>query len=81
MSDWGSDTVVPAYAALGTPKAFGECLIRYLTKDLAPHRIQTNTVAVGPLDTEVIHSVLDNAEERLASAAEARIIQRQFVVR
>lgn len=71
MSSRGSDAVVPAYAALGTSKAFGECLIRYLAKELAPHGIRANTVAAGPLDTEAIHSVLDNAEERLAAAAEA----------
>ncbi|MWG33443.1 SDR family oxidoreductase [Halomarina oriensis] len=71
MSSRGSDTVVPAYAALGTSKAFGECLIRYLAKELAPHGIRANTVAAGPLDTEAIHSVLDNADERLAAAAEA----------
>ncbi|MFD1514193.1 SDR family oxidoreductase [Halomarina rubra] len=71
MSSRGSDTVVPAYAALGTSKAFGECLIRYLAKELAPHGIRANTVAAGPLDTEAIHSVLDDAEERLAAAAEA----------
>jgi NAD(P)-dependent dehydrogenase (short-subunit alcohol dehydrogenase family) len=71
MSSRGSDTVVPAYAALGASKAFGECLIRYLAKELAPHGIRANTVAAGPLDTEAIHSVLDNADERLAAAAEA----------
>lgn len=71
MSSRGSETVVPGYAALGTSKAFGECLIRYLAKELAPHGIRANTVAAGPLDTEAIHSVLDNADERLAAAAEA----------
>ena len=71
MSSRGSDTVVPGYAALGTSKAFGECLIRYLAKALAPHGIRANTVAAGPLDTEAIHTVLDNPEERLAEAVEA----------
>ena len=71
MSSRGSDTVVPGYAALGASKAFGECLIRYLAKELAPHGIRANTVAAGPLDTEAIHSVLDDPEERLAAAAEA----------
>lgn len=71
LSSRGSDTVVPGYAAIGTPKALGESLIRYLGKELAPEGIRANTVAAGPLDTEAIHQVLDNAEERLEAAAEA----------
>jgi enoyl-[acyl-carrier protein] reductase III len=71
LSSRGSNAVVPAYAALGTSKAFGECLIRYLAKEFAPHGIRANTIAAGPLNTEAIHSVLDNPEERLEAAAEA----------
>lgn len=71
MSSRGSDTVVPNYAALGASKAFGESLIRYLATELAPHGIRANTVAAGPLDTDAIHTVLDNPEERLAAAADA----------
>jgi len=71
MSSRGSDTVVPKYAALGASKAFGESLIRYLATELAPHGIRANTVAAGPLDTDAIHTVLDNPEERLSAAADA----------
>lgn len=71
LSSRGSDQVVPNYAALGASKALGESLIRYLAKELAPHGIRANTVAAGPLDTAAIRSVLDDADERLAAAAEA----------
>jgi NAD(P)-dependent dehydrogenase (short-subunit alcohol dehydrogenase family) len=71
MSSRGSDTVVPGYSAIGTAKAFGESMIRYLGKELASKGIRANTVAAGPLDTEAIHSVLDNAEDRLDAAADA----------
>lgn len=71
LSSRGSDTVVPGYAAIGAPKALGESLIRYLGKELAPRGIRANTVAAGPLDTEAIHQVLDDAEARLEAAAEA----------
>lgn len=71
LSSRGSDTVVPGYAAIGTAKAFGESLVRYLAKELAPKGIRANTVAAGPLDTEAIHEVLDDPEERLAAAAQA----------
>jgi enoyl-[acyl-carrier-protein] reductase (NADH) len=46
-------------------------MIRYMAKELAPMGIRANTVAAGPLDTDAIHSVLDNPEERLEAAAEA----------
>lgn len=71
LSSRGSDTVVPNYAALGTSKALGESLIRYLAKELAPLGIRANTVSAGPLDTEAIRTVIPNAEERLAAAAAA----------
>jgi NAD(P)-dependent dehydrogenase (short-subunit alcohol dehydrogenase family) len=71
LSSRGSDTVVPGYAAIGTAKAMGESMIRYMAKELAPMGIRANTVATGPLDTDAIHSVLDNPEERLEAAAEA----------
>lgn len=71
ISSRGSDTVVPGYAAIGTAKALGESLIRYMAKELAPKGIRANTVAAGPLDTEAIHTVLDNPDKRLEAAAEA----------
>lgn len=71
LSSRGSDTVVPGYAAIGTAKALGESLIRYMAKELAPMGARANTVAAGPLDTDAIHAVLDNPEKRLEAAAEA----------
>lgn len=71
LSSRGSNSVVPNYAALGTSKALGESLIRYLAKELAPRGIRANTVSAGPLDTDAIRAVLPDAEERLAAAAAA----------
>jgi len=71
LSSRGSDTVVPGYAAIGTAKALAESMIRYMAKELAPMGIRANTVAAGPLETDAIHSVLDDAEARLEAAAEA----------
>jgi len=67
----GSTAVVPGYAALGAAKAFGEMLIRYLAKELAPRGVRANTVSAGPLDTEALRAVIPNADERLQAAADA----------
>ncbi|MDN5938111.1 MAG: SDR family oxidoreductase [Salinisphaera sp.] len=71
LSSRGSNAVVSNYAALGTSKAFGESLIRYLAKELAPRGIRANTVSAGPLDTDAIRAVIPDAEARLAAAAAA----------
>jgi enoyl-[acyl-carrier protein] reductase III len=71
LSSRGSSVVVPNYSALGTSKALGEALVRYLAKELAPRGIRVNTVSAGPLDTSAIRAVIPNAEERLAAAAAA----------
>ena len=71
LSSRGSTAVVPGYAALGAAKAFGEMLIRYLAKELAPRGVRANTVSAGPLDTEALRAVIPNADERLQAAADA----------
>jgi len=71
LSSRGSNVVVPNYSALGTSKALGEALVRYLGKELAPRGIRVNTVSAGPLDTAAIRAVIPDAEERLAAAAAA----------
>lgn len=71
LSSRGSNVVVPNYSAIGTSKALGEALVRYLGKELAPRGIRVNTVSAGPLDTTAIRAVIPNADERLAAAAAA----------
>lgn len=71
LSSRGSNVVVPNYSALGTSKALGEALVRYLGKELASRGIRVNTVSAGPLDTTAIRAVIPNADERLAAAAAA----------
>lgn len=71
LSSRGSNVVISNYAAVGTSKAFGEALVRYLAKDLAPRGVRVNTVSAGPLDTAAIRTVLPDAEARLAAAAAA----------
>lgn len=69
LSSKGSDYAIPNYAALGTPKALTESIIRYMAAELAPKGIRVNTVAAGPLDTDAFRSVFGNADRILESAA------------
>ena len=71
LSSRGSTAVVPGYAALGSAKALGEMLIRYLAKELAPRGVRANTVSAGPLDTEALRAVIPDADARLKAAADA----------
>lgn len=71
ISSRGATHAIPKYAALGTPKALMEAIIKYMVLELAPKGIRANIVAAGPLDTEAFRSVFSNADERLATAAKS----------
>ncbi|WP_077212283.1 SDR family oxidoreductase [Bacillus dakarensis] len=71
LSSKGADYAIPKYAALGTPKALTESIIRYMAAELAPKGIRANTVAAGPLDTDALRTVFGNADKLLESAAKA----------
>lgn len=72
VSSRGARNVIPAYGALGTAKALGEHVVRYLAKELAPRGIRVLTVAPGSVDTAAYRAMFPGSwEERLAAAAES----------
>ena len=70
----GSDRVIPTYAAIGTAKACGEALVRYLAVELATRGIRVNAISPGPfasaaaaasgLDVDALMAAADAATPR-----------------
>ncbi|HEX9749923.1 MAG TPA: SDR family oxidoreductase [candidate division Zixibacteria bacterium] len=56
LSSLGSIRYIPGYAAIGISKAAIETLTRYLAYELAPRRINVNTVSGGFIDTDALKS-------------------------
>lgn len=54
LSSLGSVRHIPGYAAIGASKAAIETLTRYLAYELAPKRINVNTVSGGFIDTDAL---------------------------
>ncbi|HEX8752251.1 MAG TPA: SDR family oxidoreductase [Solirubrobacterales bacterium] len=72
LSSRGARFVIPNYGSLGTAKALGEHVVRYLAREVAPRGIRVLTVAPGAVDTAAFRAMFpDTWEERLAAAAEA----------
>lgn len=72
LSSRGARFVIPEYGALGTAKALGEHVVRYLAKELAPRGIRVITVAPGAVDTAALRAMFpDTYAERLAASAAA----------
>jgi enoyl-[acyl-carrier protein] reductase III len=72
VSSRGARFVIPNYGALGTAKALGEHVVRYLAREAAPRGVRVLTVAPGAVDTAAFRSMFPETwEERLAAAAEA----------
>ncbi len=72
LSSRGGRFVIPEYGALGTAKALGEHVARYLAKELAPRGITVTTIAPGAVDTAALRAMFpDTYEERLAASAAA----------
>lgn len=54
ISSFGSDRVVPYYASVGATKAAIESLTRYFATELAPLRINANTISAGAVVTKAL---------------------------
>jgi NAD(P)-dependent dehydrogenase (short-subunit alcohol dehydrogenase family) len=73
LSSAGAEKVIPGYGAIGTSKALGEALVRYLAVELAPRDIRVNTLCAGAMDTEAIRSLYpDGAAARMLEGAGRR---------
>ena len=75
LSSRGARRVIPNYGSLGTAKALGEHVVRYLAREVAPRGIRVLTVAPGSVDTAAYRAMFpDSWEERLAASARTRAI-------
>jgi len=67
ISSLGSVRALPNYAAVGASKAALESLVRHLSVELAPQKINVNTLSAGVVDTEALKH-FPNREEMLGNS-------------
>ncbi|MGE5408030.1 MAG: SDR family oxidoreductase [Syntrophothermus sp.] len=81
VSSRGARFVIPGYGSLGTAKALGEHVVRYLARECAPHGVRVMSVSPGAVDTAAFRAMFpDTWEERLAAAAAANPMGRGVTV-
>ena len=81
LTSRGARFVIPDYGSLGTAKALGEHVVRYLARECAPHGVRVMSVSPGAVDTAAFRAMFpDTYEERLAAAAAANPMGRGVIV-
>lgn len=81
LTSRGARFVIPNYGSLGTAKALGEHIVRYLARECAPQGVRVMSVSPGAVDTAAFRSMFpDTYEERLAAAAAANPMGRGVTV-
>lgn len=81
LTSRGARFVIPEYGSLGTAKALGEHVVRYLARECAPHGVRVMSVSPGAVDTAAFRSMFpDTWEERLQAAAAANPMGRGVTV-
>jgi enoyl-[acyl-carrier-protein] reductase (NADH) len=63
----GSFRVIPTYSAIGTAKACGETLVRYLAAELAPRGIRVNAISPPPFASQAAADVVGDVEALMAA--------------
>lgn len=67
----GSTIVIPTYIAIGTAKACGEALVRYLASELASRGIRVNAVSPGPFISQAAADVVGDVDALMAATDRA----------
>jgi enoyl-[acyl-carrier-protein] reductase (NADH) len=63
----GSHLVIPTYSAIGTAKACGESIVRYLAAELADRGIRVNSISPGPFVSMAAADVVGDVEALMAA--------------
>lgn len=81
LTSRGARFVIPDYGSLGTAKALGEHIVRYLARECAPRGVRVMSVSPGAVDTTAFRSMFpDTYAERLEAAAAANPMGRGVTV-